>query len=378
MEYVNLGSTGLKVSRICLGTMTYGSKKWREWILEEEEARPFYRRAIEAGINFFDTADVYSLGVSEEITGRALKEYGPSRDKVVIATKVFNAMGDDPNQSGLSRKHICTPSMTACAACKRIMWIFIRSTASIRTLPIEETLEALDQVVRSGKALYIGASSMASWQFLKMLHTSDLMGLSRFVTMQNHYNLVYREEEREMIPLCLDEGVGVIPWSPLARGFLAGNRNAETRGETIRAKTDGFAQRLYYRPSDFTVVDRLTEIAKKRGVQNSQVALAWILAKPGVSAPIIGASKMAHLDQAIEALKFTWMKARSRRSRSRTNHTLFWVSERQECCRLFQHLQIKRRSLHTIQPSDFRQGRLSTPSCLQGSTVTTKGSRSFG
>jgi aryl-alcohol dehydrogenase (NADP+) len=169
--------------------------------------------------------------------------------------------------------------------------------------PIEETLEVLDQVVRSGKALYIGASSMASWQFLKMLHTSDLMGLSRFVTMQNHYNLVYREEEREMIPLCLDEGVGVIPWSPLARGFLAGNRNAETRGETIRAKTDGFAQRLYYRPSDFTVVDRLTEIAKNRGVQNAQVALAWILTKPGVSSPIIGASKLPQLDQAITALE---------------------------------------------------------------------------
>ena len=303
MEYVNLGSTGLKVSRICLGTMTYGSKKWREWVLEDAEARPFYRRAIEAGINFFDTADIYSLGVSEEITGRALKEYGPSRDKLVIATKVFNAMGDDPNQQGLSRKHI----MHAIDDSLRRLQTDYVDLYQIHRFdphtPIEETLEALDQVVRSGKALYIGASSMYAWQFLKMLQTSDLMGLARFVTMQNHYNLVYREEEREMIPLCLEEGVGLIPWSPLARGFLAGNRNAENRGETVRAKTDDFAQRLYYRQSDFIVVDRLTEIATKRGVQNAQVALAWILSKPGVSSPIIGASKMPHLDQAIDALE---------------------------------------------------------------------------
>jgi aryl-alcohol dehydrogenase (NADP+) len=283
--------------------MTYGSKKWREWVLEDAEALPFYRRAIEAGINFFDTADVYSLGVSEEITGRALKEYGPSRDKLVIATKVFNAMGDDPNQQGLSRKHI----MHAIDDSLRRLQTDYVDLYQIHRFdphtPIEETLEALDQVVRSGKALYIGASSMYAWQFLKMLQTSDSMGLTRFVTMQNHYNLVYREEEREMMPLCLDEGVGLIPWSPLARGFLAGNRNAENRGETVRAKTDDFAQRLYYRQSDFTVVDRLTEIAKKRGVQNAQIALAWILSKPGVSSPIIGASKMPHLDQAIEALQ---------------------------------------------------------------------------
>jgi aryl-alcohol dehydrogenase (NADP+) len=283
--------------------MTYGSKKWREWVLEDAEARPFYRRAIEAGINFFDTADIYSLGVCEEITGRALKEYGPSRDKLVIATKVFNAMGDDPNQQGLSRKHI----MHAIDDSLRRLQTDYVDLYQIHRFdphtPIEETLEALDQVVRSGKALYIGASSMYAWQFLKMLQTSDLMGLARFVTMQNHYNLVYREEEREMIPLCLEEGVGLIPWSPLARGFLAGNRNAENRGETVRAKTDDFAQRLYYRQSDFTVVDRLTEIAKKRGVQNAQVALAWILSKPGVSSPIIGASKMSHLDHAIDALQ---------------------------------------------------------------------------
>jgi aryl-alcohol dehydrogenase-like predicted oxidoreductase len=303
MDYVNLGSTGLKVSRICLGTMTYGSKKWREWMLEDEEARPFYRRAIEAGINFFDTADVYSLGVSEEITGRALKEYGPSRDKVVIATKVFNAMGDDPNQQGLSRKHI----MHAIDDSLRRLGTDYVDLYQIHRFdpqtPIEETLEALNDVVRAGKALYIGASSMHAWQFLKMLQTSERMGLARFVTMQNHYNLVYREEEREMIPLCLEEGIGLIPWSPLARGFLADNRNSRDRGETIRAKTDDFAHKLYYRQSDFTVVDRLTEIAEKRGVQNAQVALAWVLSKPGVSSPIIGASKMAHLDQAIAAMQ---------------------------------------------------------------------------
>jgi 1-deoxyxylulose-5-phosphate synthase len=302
MEYVNLGTTGLKVSRICLGTMTYGSKKWREWVLEEADSGPFYRRAIEAGINFFDTADVYSLGVSEEITGRALKEYGPSRDQLVIATKVFNAMGDGPNQRGLSRKHILH---SIDQSLRRLQTDYVDLYQIHRFdphTPIEETLEALDQVVRSGKALYIGASSMPAWRFMKMLETSDRLGLARFVTMQNHYNLVYREEEREMNPLCVEEGVGLIPWSPLARGFLAGNRNQADRGETLRAKTDDFAHKLYYRESDFTVVDRVTEIAKKRGVTNAQIALAWVLAKPGVSSPIIGASKMSHLDQAIAAL----------------------------------------------------------------------------
>src|ERR1700742_5083324 len=241
MEYVNLGSTGLKVSRICLGTMTYGSKKWREWALEDAEARPFYRRALEAGINFFDTADIYSLGVSEEITGRALKEYGPSRDKVVIATKVFNAMGDDPNQQGLSRKHI---KHAIDDSLRRLGTDYVDLYQIHRfdpSTPMEETLEALDEVVRAGKALYIGASSMYAWQFAQMLSISDANGWARFVTMQNHYNLLYREEEREMNPLCVAEGVGLIPWSPLARGVLAGNRKAVT----TRAQTDGFGKNLY-------------------------------------------------------------------------------------------------------------------------------------
>lgn len=304
MEYVNLGSTGTKVSRICLGTMTYGSKKWREWILEENESMPFFKRAIEAGINFFDTADVYSLGASEEVTGKALKEFGPSRDKLVLATKVFNPMSDDPNDQGLSRKHI----MQAIDNSLRRLGTDYVDLYQIHRFdphtPIEETLEALNDVVRAGKALYIGASSMFAWQFLKMLQFSRQNGLARFVTMQNHYNLVYREEEREMIPLCLDEKVGLIPWSPLARGFLAGNRKrGEGRGDTTRAKTDDYAQGLYYKDSDYTVVDRLTEVAKQRGVSNSQIALAWILSKPGVASPIIGASKMTHLDEAIKALE---------------------------------------------------------------------------
>ena len=244
MQYGNLGSTGLKVSRICLGTMTYGSKKWREWVLEEAESRPFIQRALEAGINFFDTADMYSVGASEEILGRALKDFGPSRDKVVIATKVFNPMGDDPNQRGLSRKHI----MHAIDDSLRRLGTDYVDLYQIHrfdySTPIEETLEALNDVVRAGKVLYIGASSMHAWQFQRMLHVSDERGLARFVTMQNHYNLVYREEEREMIPLCRAEGIGLIPWSPLARGFLAGNRSKQDFGETVRAKTDDYAKGL--------------------------------------------------------------------------------------------------------------------------------------
>jgi aryl-alcohol dehydrogenase-like predicted oxidoreductase len=302
MQYVRLGSTGLKVSRLCLGTMTYGSKKWREWVLEEEESRPFIRRAVELGINFFDTADMYSLGVSEEILGRALRDFGPGRDKVVIGTKLFNAMGDDPNQRGLSRKHI---HHAIDDSLRRLGTDYVDLYQIHRfdyETPIEETLRGLDDVVKAGKVLYIGASSIYAWQFAKMLYTSDQLGLARFVSMQDHYNLIYREEEREMLPLCREEGIGVTPWSPLARGFLAGNRRKEDFEGTLRAKTDEYAHRLYYQDSDFAVVERLSEIARKRNLGNAQVALAWLLQQPGITAPIIGASKMQHLDDAVAAL----------------------------------------------------------------------------
>ena len=302
MEYVNLGKAGVKVSRICLGAMSYGSKKWREWVLEEEESRPFLRRALELGINFFDTADMYSMGVSEEILGRALKDFGPERERVVIATKVFQAMSEDPNQRGLSRKHIMHSidnSLRRLGTEYVDLYQIHRFDAST---PVEETIEALHDVVKAGKALYVGASSMYAWQFARMLHTAERLGLTRFVSMQNHYNLVYREEEREMIPLCRHEGVAVIPWSPLARGFLAGNRRAQDYGETVRARTDDFAHKLYYQPSDFTVVERVAEIAARRGVSNSQVALAWVLQQPGITAPIVGATKMHHLEEAVAAL----------------------------------------------------------------------------
>ena len=305
MEYVKLGTTGMKVSRLCLGMMTYGSSKWREWVLEEDAAKPLIRRAIEAGINFFDTADMYSVGASEEVTGRALKEFATSREEVVIATKVFNPMSESPNDRGLSRKHIMT---SIDKSLKRLGVDYVDLYQIHRfdsQTPIEETVEALNDVVRAGKALYLGASSMYAWQFLKMLQVQRENGFSQFATMQNHYNLVYREEEREMIPLCLAEGVGCIPWSPLARGFLAGNRKAnedKKQSETLRAKTDEYAHSLYYRDSDFTVVDRLTEIAQARGVKNAQVALAWILSRPAISAPIIGASKAYQLEDALTAL----------------------------------------------------------------------------
>jgi 1-deoxyxylulose-5-phosphate synthase len=305
MQYVNLGSTGLKVSRICLGTMTYGSKKWREWVLDEEESKPFIRRALELGINFFDTADMYSAGASEEVLGRALQEFAPSRDKVVIATKVFNPMGDDPNQRGLSRKHIMhaiDDSLQRLGTDYVDLYQIHRFDYST---PIEETLLALHDVVQAGKALYIGASSMYAWQFAKMLYTADQLGLTRFVTMQNHYNLVYREEEREMNPLCIEEGIGIIPWSPLARGFLAGNRTKGDQNPTVRAQTDEFAHKLYYQDSDFEVVDRLGAIAKQRGIPNAQVALAWVLQQPGITSPIVGASKMQHLEDAVKASEMT-------------------------------------------------------------------------
>jgi 1-deoxyxylulose-5-phosphate synthase len=301
MEYIRLGRTGLRVSRICLGTMTYGSPKWRDWVLDDTEARPFYRRAVELGINFFDTADVYSLGGSEEVTGAALKDFA-KRDEVVVATKVFNRMGKDPNSYGLSRKHI----MEAIDASLRRLGMDYVDLYQIHRwdpdTPIEETLQALNDVVRAGKTRYIGASSMYAWQFARALSISDMHGWSRFVSMQNHYNLVYREEEREMIPLCADQGIGIIPWSPLARGFLAGNRTRDRAGPTTRSKSDDFAHTLYYQDDDFAIVDRVTGVAKEIGKTMPQVALAWMLSKPYITAPIVGASKLPHLEQAVEAL----------------------------------------------------------------------------
>lgn len=301
MQFVNLGKTGLKVSRLCLGTMTYGSPQWRDWVLPEEESRPFIKRALEAGINFFDTADMYSKGVSEKILGQALKDFA-RREQVVIATKVFNPMGNGPNDRGLSRKHIFD---SIDASLHRLQTDYIDLYQIHRwddETPIEETLEALHDVVKSGKVRYIGASSMYAWQFAKALYLADRYGWTRFVSMQNHYNLVYREEEREMLPLCRAEGIGVIPWSPLARGFLTGNRKREGFGETARAKTDDFAHQLYYDDADFQVVDRVVDLAKARGVSPAQIALAWLLHQPGVTAPIIGASKLEHLEDAIAAL----------------------------------------------------------------------------
>ena len=301
MDYQRLGKSGLKVSRICLGTMTYGSSQWRDWVLDERESRPFIQRALELGINFFDTADAYSLGVSEEILGRALNDF-TRREEVVIASKVFFSMGDKPNLGGLSRVHIM---QAIDDSLRRLGTDYIDLYQIHRwdpETPIEETLEALHDVVKSGKVRYIGASSMYAWQFSKSLYIADLHGWTRFVSMQNHYNLVYREEEREMIPLCRAEGIGVVPWSPLARGFLSGNRSRQDWGETARAKSDEFAHQMYYQESDFTVVERVVELAQQRGVTPSQIALAWLLHQPGVTAPIIGASKMTHLEEDIAAI----------------------------------------------------------------------------
>src|SRR5215469_5595748 len=298
MHLINLGSTGLRVSRLCLGCMTYGSKQWREWVLDENESRPFIKQALELGINFFDAADMYSLGKSEEVLGRALKDFGPARANLAIATKVFFPMGDGPNQKGLSRKHI----MHAIDASLRRLGTDYVDLYQIHRFdyetPIEESLDALTDVIKAGKARYIGASSMYAWQFAQMLHTSEIHGLARFVTMQNHYNLVYREEEREMNPLCRAKGVGVIPWSPLARGLLAGNRKAAT----LRSRADDYANKLYTREADDRVVDCVEQVAKNRGVPPAQVALAWLLHKPGITAPIIGATKPHHLPDAVAAL----------------------------------------------------------------------------
>lgn len=304
MKYINLGKTGLKVSRICLGMMSYGTPTWREWVLDEAAARPFVQRAVEMGINFFDTANMYSLGRSEEITGKLLGELLP-RDEVVIATKVYFPMKDKPNGGGLSRKHIME---SIDASLKRLQTDYVDLYQIHRwdyQTPIEETMEALHDVVKAGKARYIGASSMYAWQFAKAQFVAEKNGWTRFVSMQNHYNLVYREEEREMIPLCIDQGVGIIPWSPLARGFLAGNRTRGGGGETIRAKTDDFAERLYYSDADFDVVERVVDLAGRLNIKPAQVALAWLLHQSGVTAPIIGATKMYQLEDAVAALEIS-------------------------------------------------------------------------
>lgn len=300
MQYVNLGRTGLKVSRLCLGMMTYGSKKWRDWVLEEKEARPFVKHALDAGINFFDTADVYSIGESEKVTGNLLKDI--KRENIVVATKVYQQMSDDPNDRGLSRKHILDSIDKSLARLKMDYVDLYQIHRWDYNTPIEETLEALNDVVRSGKARYIGASSMFAWQFMKALHTSEINGWAKFISMQNHYNLVYREEEREMIPLCQDQRIGLIPWSPMARGFFAGNRKHAGGGETARAKNDPFANELYFREEDFAIADRAAEVAKEHNVTGSQIALAWLLNKSHITAPIIGSSKIEHLDQAVAAM----------------------------------------------------------------------------
>jgi aryl-alcohol dehydrogenase-like predicted oxidoreductase len=301
MEYVRFGNTGMMVSRLCLGTMTYGepTERW-PWALNEEQSRPFIQKALELGINFFDTADVYTAGASEIVVGKALKDFA-KRDEVVLATKVFNPMGPGPNDKGLSRKHI----MSAIdASLKRLGTDYVDLYQIHRwdyQTPIEETMEALHDVVKAGKARYIGASSMYSWQFAQAQYTADLNGWTRFVSMQPHYNLLYREEEREMIPFCIDQKIAVIPWSPLARGLLTGKRSKE-RNETERAKTDAFGKKLYGEDADFAIVERVSEIAAEKGLPNAQVALAWMLTKPAITAPIIGASKNGHLEDAVAAL----------------------------------------------------------------------------
>ncbi|HTZ10037.1 MAG TPA: aldo/keto reductase [Acidimicrobiales bacterium] len=300
MDYVNLGTSGLRVSRVCLGMMSFGNDSDRAWVLDEEGAEPIVRAAVEGGVTFFDTADAYSHGASEVATGRLLSKL-LTRDEVVVATKVFMPMTPGENGGGLSRKHILS-AIDASLGRLGLDYVdlFQIHRWDYRT-PIEETMEALHDVVRSGKARYIGASSMFSWQFAKAQHVAERHGWTRFVSMQPHYNLLYREEEREMLPLCLDQGVGVIPWSPLARGVLAGNRTRGGERRTTRSGSDPFTDYLYSHPSDFDVVDRVAEVAGERGVPAAQVALAWLLHKPAVTAPIVGATKLTHLTDALAA-----------------------------------------------------------------------------
>jgi 1-deoxyxylulose-5-phosphate synthase len=297
MEHVNLGSTGLRVSRVCLGMMSYGKHESRPWALDEPEAEPIVRRAVEGGVTFFDTADVYNGGQSEVVTGRVLKRLFGMREEYVVATKVRMTTMPGENGGGLSRKHILA-SIDASLGRLDLDYVDLYQIHRWDPLtPIEETMEALDDVVRSGKARYIGASSMYAWQFAK----AQTVARTRFVSMQNHYNLVYREEEREMIPQCLDQGVALLPWSPLARGLLAGNRTREGERLTARARTDQFGDLLYQPEIDFAVVDRVDEVAAEREVPSAQIALAWLLHKEGVTAPIVGATKIEHLDDALAA-----------------------------------------------------------------------------
>jgi 1-deoxyxylulose-5-phosphate synthase len=300
MEYVNLGATGLRVSRVCLGMMSFGNDSQRPWVLDEDAAEPIVREAAEGGVIFFDTADVYSGGASEVATGRLLGKFF-QRDDLVVATKVYMPMGEGQNAGGLSRKHILS---AIDASLGRLGLDYVDLYQIHRwdsRTPIEETMEALHDVVRSGKARYIGASSMFAWQFAKAQHAAERHGWTRFVSMQNYYNLLYREEEREMIPQCLDQGVGVIPWSPLARGTLAGTRTRGGERRTTRANSDPFGDSLYQNPADFDVVDAAAEVAAKRGVPPAQVALAWLLHRPGVTAPIVGATRTGHIEDALAA-----------------------------------------------------------------------------
>ncbi|HXA73933.1 MAG TPA: aldo/keto reductase [Acidimicrobiales bacterium] len=304
MNYTNLGTAGLRVSRVCLGMMGFGNESERPWVIDEDAAEPIVREAVEGGVTFFDTADTYSGGASEVATGRLVPKF-LSRDEVVIATKVFMPVTPGENGGGLGRKHILSGID---ASLKRLKMDYVDLYQIHRwdqRTPIEETMEALNDVVRAGKARYIGASSMFAWQFAKAQHTAERHGWAKFVSMQNHYNLVYREEEREMIPLCLDQGVGCIPWSPLARGMLAGNRTREGGRQTTRSKTDTFTDYLYDQPTDFDVVDAVNEVAAARGVPSAQVALAWLLQKPGVTAPIVGSTKKKHLKDALAAEALT-------------------------------------------------------------------------
>ena len=303
MKTTILGRTGMRVSRICLGCMSYGTPEWRPWVLDEHQSRPFFKRAIEAGINFFDTSDMYSLGVSEEVTGKLLRELG-SLDECVVATKVFFPMNDRPNMGGLSRKHI----QQACEASLRRLGVETIDLYQLHRLdphtPMEETLRALDDLVRQGKVRHIGLSSAYAWEVATSLGISERQGLSRFATMQNHYNLIYREEEREMMPLCETEEIGVIPWSPLARGLLAGSRKAlRDKKGSPRQETDQLTDFLYDHDSDWDVVEAVLAVAKERGLPPAQIALAWLLSKPGVTAPIIGATRLSHLDDAIAAVE---------------------------------------------------------------------------